>query len=453
MNHRSPIDLPHSRQARSASVPTVRGFRVGAGRRAARAGRPRRPRPGQVLPAPSWSPGRSRRAAGRLDPALAAGPAVVAPARLAAALPASARRGPRQLGLVEAAGGGPDDEVPAADCELERRTPRTTPSGGWPRTCTRTGRPLRPDHVLGVGGASTTLARWTPRRPVGRALDIGTGCGVQAFHLATHARCGRSATDTSRAVPAGGRLNAGLNAAAEDGPFAGRTLDLRRGSLLEPVSGRAVRPRRVQPAVRHHPARAASRRRRTPTGTAGWSATTWSAALVEGVGEVLPRPAAWPSCSATGSTARRGVDRPGRAAGWTRAGCTAGWCSARCRTRRSTPRPGSGTAGSTGQHDADDAVRRLAGRLRRPWVSGRSGSALVTLRRPLDAAQGASAAPGRGAPARSGAAAAPGRRRAGRPRLVGAGRTTRPRRPRPCTSRRRRHRGAVPLARRPRTRR
>src|SRR5690348_9741239 len=35
--------------------------------------------------------------------------------------------------------------------------------------------PLAPDHVLGIGGASLTLAQATPRRPVARALDLGTG--------------------------------------------------------------------------------------------------------------------------------------------------------------------------------------------------------------------------------------------------------------------------------------
>src|SRR5207248_6782457 len=39
----------------------------------------------------------------------------------------------------------------------------------------RPGRPLPPDHVLGVGGASTTLAESTIRRPVGTALDLEIG--------------------------------------------------------------------------------------------------------------------------------------------------------------------------------------------------------------------------------------------------------------------------------------
>jgi methylase of polypeptide subunit release factors len=87
--------------------------------------------------------------------------------------------------------------------------------------------PLAPDHVLGIGGASTTLAQWTPRTPVGRALDLGTGCGVQALHLATHARA-VVATDISARALRYAALNAELN---------GVTWELRRGSLLEPVAG------------------------------------------------------------------------------------------------------------------------------------------------------------------------------------------------------------------------
>lgn len=99
-----------------------------------------------------------------------------------------------------------------------------------------TGQPLRPDHVLGVGGASATLARWTPRRPVRRALDVGTGCGVQAFHLATHAER-VTGTDLSARCLDYAAFNAQLNAAVPDGPFAGRRLELHRGDLFAPVAG------------------------------------------------------------------------------------------------------------------------------------------------------------------------------------------------------------------------
>lgn len=46
----------------------------------------------------------------------------------------------------------------------------------------------RPDHVVGAGGASLTLAQLVVRTGVERALDLGTGCGVQVLHLADRAR-------------------------------------------------------------------------------------------------------------------------------------------------------------------------------------------------------------------------------------------------------------------------
>lgn len=86
---------------------------------------------------------------------------------------------------------------------------------------------LPTDHVLGVGGASTTLASWTPRPRVPRALDLGTGCGVQALHAVTHAER-VVATDLSARALQFARFTAGLN---------GVELDLREGSLLKPVAG------------------------------------------------------------------------------------------------------------------------------------------------------------------------------------------------------------------------
>ena len=86
--------------------------------------------------------------------------------------------------------------------------------------------PLPVDHVLGVGGASITLAAWTPRPEVGRALDIGTGCGVQALHLTHHAER-VVATDISARALEFARFTCALN---------GVGLDLRAGSLTEPVA-------------------------------------------------------------------------------------------------------------------------------------------------------------------------------------------------------------------------
>jgi hypothetical protein len=86
---------------------------------------------------------------------------------------------------------------------------------------------LPADHVLGVGAASLTLAQATPRDPVGRALDVGTGCGVQMLHLSQHARQ-VVGTDISPRAIAMARLTAALSGVAAD---------LRTGSLLDPVAG------------------------------------------------------------------------------------------------------------------------------------------------------------------------------------------------------------------------
>lgn len=90
-----------------------------------------------------------------------------------------------------------------------------------------TGGPLPDDHVMGIGGASTTLASWTVRRPAAGALDMGAGCGVQALHLGAH--CERIiATDLSARAVEILRFNAVLN---------GERWDVRSGSLFEPVAG------------------------------------------------------------------------------------------------------------------------------------------------------------------------------------------------------------------------
>lgn len=84
-----------------------------------------------------------------------------------------------------------------------------------------------PDHVLGVSSASSSLAQLTVRAPFDRALDLGTGCGVQALHLAAHVR-DIVATDVNERALAMTRLNARLNQVG---------VDVRGGSLYEPVAG------------------------------------------------------------------------------------------------------------------------------------------------------------------------------------------------------------------------
>ncbi len=105
------------------------------------------------------------------------------------------------------------------------------------------GAPVRvaADHVLGISPAAVSLAQLTLREPVGRALDLGTGCGVQALHLAAHAEH-VVATDVNERALSLTRFNAALNGFP--------TIDVRAGSLLEPVAGETLRPDRYQPAVR-----------------------------------------------------------------------------------------------------------------------------------------------------------------------------------------------------------
>ncbi|MEU6895301.1 methyltransferase [Streptomyces sp. NPDC046557] len=80
--------------------------------------------------------------------------------------------------------------------------------------------------VLGVGGASTTLAGITVRIPVGSALDLGTGSGIQALHAAQHATR-VTATDVNPRALEFTRLTLALSGAPE--------AELLAGSLFEPV--------------------------------------------------------------------------------------------------------------------------------------------------------------------------------------------------------------------------
>jgi len=97
------------------------------------------------------------------------------------------------------------------------------------------GRPQRvgPDHVLGISGASTSLAQMTVREPVATALDLGTGCGVQALHLAGHSRQ-VVATDVNQRALRIARFNAALNDEVP-GEFGG--IEVREGSFFDAVAG------------------------------------------------------------------------------------------------------------------------------------------------------------------------------------------------------------------------
>ncbi|MDI3420452.1 DUF7059 domain-containing protein [Streptomyces luteolus] len=80
--------------------------------------------------------------------------------------------------------------------------------------------------VLGVGGASTTLAGITVRTPVSAALDLGAGSGIQALHAAQHATRVTATDLNPRALNFTG-LTLALSGAAP--------AELKEGSLFEPV--------------------------------------------------------------------------------------------------------------------------------------------------------------------------------------------------------------------------
>lgn len=82
------------------------------------------------------------------------------------------------------------------------------------------------DHVLGISSASTSLAQLTLRHDVTKALDLGTGCGVQALHLAGHADQVVATDVNKRAL-----WVAGFNARLNDLP----NIEVRDGSYFDPV--------------------------------------------------------------------------------------------------------------------------------------------------------------------------------------------------------------------------
>jgi hypothetical protein len=87
---------------------------------------------------------------------------------------------------------------------------------------------LPEDHVLGVGGASLTLAGLQLGRASVLTLDLGTGCGIQAMH-ASRFSGHVIATDISQRALDYASFNARLNGI--------RNIEFRLGSMFEPVRG------------------------------------------------------------------------------------------------------------------------------------------------------------------------------------------------------------------------
>ncbi|HSP73517.1 MAG TPA: class I SAM-dependent methyltransferase, partial [Gaiellaceae bacterium] len=84
------------------------------------------------------------------------------------------------------------------------------------------------DYVPGVQAPSVTLAKLAVRRDAETALDLGTGCGLQALLAAKH--CRRVvATDVNERALAFAAFNAALNGV--------ENIELRQGDALAPVEG------------------------------------------------------------------------------------------------------------------------------------------------------------------------------------------------------------------------
>ena len=147
----------------------------------------------------------------------------------------------RANGVGAAGGGGaagpgagdPDDASGQVRALVDLRPYADEVAGvaGWvvsdhTATLDTAGRRPRPDHVLGISPASVSLSQITPAHRVGRALDLGTGSGVQCLRLSAQADQ-VVATDLNPRALALANWTFALN---------GLTVDARLGSLYQPVA-------------------------------------------------------------------------------------------------------------------------------------------------------------------------------------------------------------------------
>ena len=151
--------------------------------------------------------------------------------QLAGALPALGIQGAIELGLVSLDDGEGDHLRAALDLRPYSFVDAQGVGSWWIASDLgelAVGGALREDHVLGIGGASLTLSGLMVGTPVDVALDIGTGCGIQALHAARHATR-VVATDISARALEIAALNAELNGI--------QNIEFRLGSLFDPVAG------------------------------------------------------------------------------------------------------------------------------------------------------------------------------------------------------------------------
>lgn len=147
------------------------------------------------------------------------------PADLTAALPSLGIDGAVELGLIAV------DGTPLLDLRPYSVVDAKGVASWWIASDLgelALGHAIPEDHVLGVGGASTTLSGLMMGEPVELALDLGTGCGIQAMHVARHATR-VIATDISERALRLAALNAELNGFTN--------IEFRLGSLFDPVAG------------------------------------------------------------------------------------------------------------------------------------------------------------------------------------------------------------------------
>lgn len=147
------------------------------------------------------------------------------PAALDKALPSLTAAGAATLGLVAA------DGSPLLDLRPYSVVDARGVAAWWIASDLgelALGQAIPEGHVLGVGGASMTLSGLMLAEPVERALDLGTGCGIQALHAARFAKH-VVATDISERALDLARFNAALNGFTN--------IEFRLGSLFEPVAG------------------------------------------------------------------------------------------------------------------------------------------------------------------------------------------------------------------------
>jgi methylase of polypeptide subunit release factors len=146
-----------------------------------------------------------------------------------AALPSTGAAGLAGLGLAEVDGG----EVRATAMVRPQAFEDEHGEGEWWIASdldeAALGGPLPEDHVLGVGGASLTLARLQLPDAAGPGLDLGAGCGIQALRMRRGGAERVLATDVSERALRFTALNALLNGI--DG------IETRAGSLFDPVAG------------------------------------------------------------------------------------------------------------------------------------------------------------------------------------------------------------------------